>query len=59
MGIPFYGQSFTIAGSTGNNGRSYGITASGPGDPGEFTRQPGMLAYYEICHRSELILIYL
>lgn len=28
-----------------------GSAASGPGKPGEYTKQPGMLAYYEICKR--------
>lgn len=28
-----------------------GAAARGPGKPGEFTKQPGMLAYYEICKR--------
>lgn len=48
MGVPFYGQSFQLQ-------RVYtslvgeGTPASGPGTPGEFTRQPGMLSYYEIC----------
>lgn len=49
VGVPFYGQSFTIPGSSS---KSFGITASGPGEAGEFTKQPGMLAYYEICYRG-------
>ncbi|XP_070854530.1 probable chitinase 10 [Drosophila suzukii] len=50
LSIPFYGQSFTLE-------RNHlqlvatGISAIGPGKPGEFTNQPGMLAYYEICKR--------
>ena len=27
----------------------------GPGNPGESTQQPGMLAYYEICKRGKLM----
>lgn len=50
VGVPFYGQSFTLEESlaklVGTN-----IPARGPGKPGEFTKQPGMLAYYEICDR--------
>lgn len=48
VGIPFYGQSYTLsmAGSF-----DVGVAAGGPGEPGEYTKQPGMLAYYEICHR--------
>ncbi|XP_067620317.1 probable chitinase 10 [Eurosta solidaginis] len=50
MGIPFYGQSFTLErASTTLVGE--GVTSSAPGEPGEFTKQPGMLAYYEICQR--------
>ncbi|KAH8272148.1 hypothetical protein KR018_004032, partial [Drosophila ironensis] len=50
LSIPFYGQSFTL------KEKSYiltgeGIAAIGPGEAGELTKQPGMLAYYEICHR--------
>nr|WNT43924.1 chitinase 2 [Monochamus alternatus] len=48
MGVPFYGQSFTLTKDT-----NYGENApsSGPGEPGEYTKQPGMLAYYEVCNR--------
>ncbi|XP_018794816.1 PREDICTED: probable chitinase 3 [Bactrocera latifrons] len=50
MGIPFYGQSFTLdRASTTLVGE--GVASSAPGEPGEFTKQPGMLAYYEICQR--------
>lgn len=48
VGVPFYGQTFTL-GATGDT--SVGADAGGPGEPGEYTKQPGMLAYYEICHR--------
>ncbi|KAF7994541.1 hypothetical protein HCN44_004013 [Aphidius gifuensis] len=48
IGIPFYGQSYRLS-KTGHS--SMGDSASGPGMPGEFTNQPGMLAYYEICDR--------
>jgi len=49
MGIPFYGQSFTLENKFD---QSLGSLAEGPGNPGEFTQQPGMLAYYEICERG-------
>ncbi|KAL1492113.1 hypothetical protein ABEB36_012603 [Hypothenemus hampei] len=48
VGIPFYGQSFSL---TKQNSFAEGIISKGPGEPGEYTKQPGMLAYYEICHR--------
>ena len=47
MGMPLYGQSFTLA-SSGNNGLN--APSSGAGQAGQFTRQAGFLAYYEICH---------
>jgi chitinase len=49
MGIPFYGQSYTL---DTNDQNDVGAPAFGPGNPGEFTKQPGMMAYYEICEKS-------
>ncbi|CAG9760168.1 unnamed protein product [Ceutorhynchus assimilis] len=48
VGIPFYGQSFSLIKS---DSYAEGSISSGPGEPGEYTKQPGMLAYYEICNR--------
>lgn len=48
LGIPFYGQTFELQ-SDGKNG--IGAPSTGPGQAGEYTRQPGMLGYYEICDR--------
>ncbi|XP_007426461.1 chitinase-3-like protein 1 [Python bivittatus] len=45
MGIPTYGQTFTL--SSAQTG--VGAPASGPGLPGTFTKLAGILAYYEIC----------
>lgn len=50
MGIPFYGQSFTLERDSAQL-QGEGVAAVGPGEPGEFTKQPGMLAYYEVCQR--------
>ncbi|XP_060530054.1 probable chitinase 10 [Cylas formicarius] len=47
MGIPFYGQSYTLPKSATY---SPGSRSVGPGEPGDYTKQPGMLAYYEICY---------
>merc|ERR1712106_957870 len=44
MGMPMYGQSFTLADSAENTPQS---AAVGRGDAGEFTRAGGFLAYYE------------
>jgi len=48
VGIPLYGQSYRL--STASQA-DLGDPTTGPGKPGEFTKQPGMLAYYEICER--------
>ncbi|CAG9802300.1 unnamed protein product [Chironomus riparius] len=48
LGLPLYGQAFTLADSN-NNGLN--AKAPGPGTAGEFTRAAGFLAYYEICDR--------
>lgn len=48
MGVPFYGQTFTLTKSSANG---EGAATSGPGEPGEYTKQPGMLGHYEICYR--------
>ncbi|XP_041566012.1 probable chitinase 10 isoform X1 [Drosophila elegans] len=50
LSIPFYGQSFTLERSSLKLAGE-GVPATGPGESGEMTRQPGMLAFYEICHR--------
>lgn len=50
LGVPFYGQSFTLADKSMRL-VGEGIATRGPGKPGEYTKQPGMLAYYEICDR--------
>ena len=47
MGMPLYGQSFTLSSAT-NNGLN--APSSGPGKAGAFTGQGGLLAYYEICN---------
>lgn len=49
MGMPLYGQSFSLADTTdrGLNAKSYG-----PGESGEFTRAGGFLAFYEVRNNS-------
>lgn len=46
VGLATYGRSFTLA-----SGSQHGMNAptSGGGKAGEFTRESGFLAYYEIC----------
>lgn len=48
MGVPMYGQSFSLADQKqhGLNAKSYG-----PGEAGQFTRAGGFLSFYEICSK--------
>ncbi|XP_068930706.1 chitotriosidase-1 isoform X2 [Petaurus breviceps papuanus] len=46
LGMPTYGRSFTLS-STSDTG--IGAAASGAGTPGPFTKEGGLLAYYEVC----------
>lgn len=49
MGIPTYGQSFTLLRkSQRNETPGFNVKVSGPGYTGDFTKSPGMLAYYEV-----------
>ena len=48
-GLPFYGQSFILSGAS----TDVGAPSNGPGYPGQFTQQNGMLAYHEICSASK------
>lgn len=49
VGLPLYGQTFTLSSSSEHG---LGDPARGSGNPGEYTQQPGMLAYYEICAKG-------
>ncbi|KAB0794995.1 hypothetical protein PPYR_11834 [Photinus pyralis] len=49
VGVPFYGQTFTLAAT--DRKYSQGVPTVGPGEAGEYTKQPGMLSYFEICSR--------
>lgn len=50
MGMPMYGQSFTLV-NPSNNGLN--APTSGGGQAGEYTRASGFLAYYEICQKVQ------
>lgn len=54
MGVPFYGQTFTLQ-KTYNSVKGEGTKSSGTGHAGMITKQPGMLAYYEICSNSKFL----
>uniref|UniRef100_A0A2K5VUZ1 Chitotriosidase-1 n=1 Tax=Macaca fascicularis TaxID=9541 RepID=A0A2K5VUZ1_MACFA len=46
LGMPTYGRSFTLASPSDTR---VGAPATGSGTPGPFTKEGGMLAYYEVC----------
>lgn len=50
MGVPSYGQSFTL-----KNAQQNGLNAptTGPGKGGPLTQSDGSLAYYEICDKTK------
>ncbi|XP_064456964.1 uncharacterized protein LOC135367604 [Ornithodoros turicata] len=49
LGIPFYGQSYTLANET-NHGLKAPLRKDSPlGQPGQYTNHSGILAYFEIC----------
>ncbi|KAK2709088.1 hypothetical protein QYM36_012939 [Artemia franciscana] len=50
MGVPLYGQAFTLA---DKNVNGLNAKATGAGSAGQYTRQAGFLAYYEICSRIQ------
>lgn len=45
LGMPTYGRSFSLASSSDTG---VGAPVTGPGTPGPFTREGGLLAYYEV-----------
>jgi len=49
MGLPMYGQSFTLEDPQVNG---LNAKSKGPGEAGEFTRQGGFLAFYEVCNNN-------
>lgn len=46
LGIPFYGQTFTIA---SDEQPKLGVKATGAGSPGSYTNTAGLLSYFEVC----------
>ncbi|XP_043526629.1 chitinase-3-like protein 1 [Frieseomelitta varia] len=46
VGIPAYGRSFTLSNPSYN---TVGSSTNGPGRPGPYTQESGMLGYNEIC----------
>lgn len=50
MAVPAYGQSFTLSKKPQPKETTPGfnVRVSGPGRPGESTKSPGILAYYEV-----------
>lgn len=52
IGMPTYGRSFTLSNSANFRVHS---TASGGGKAGEYTKESGFLAYYEVLSRFAFI----
>ena len=48
MGLPLYGQSFTLSFTTQTGLNSPTL---GRGEQGQYTRAAGFLAFYEVCHK--------
>ncbi|XP_052067923.1 chitotriosidase-1-like isoform X5 [Mytilus californianus] len=46
LGIPLYGRSFKLSSSSNTE---LGAATAGAGSPGEYTREKGILSFYEIC----------
>ncbi|KAM5295181.1 oviduct-specific glycoprotein [Glossophaga mutica] len=46
MGFPTYGRTFHLRQASKNGLQAEAV---GPASPGKYTKQPGFLAYYEIC----------
>lgn len=45
LGIPLYGRSYTLSSATNNK---LGASTTGPGKPGKYTQEPGLLSYLEV-----------
>lgn len=45
VGLPSYGRSFTLANKKDNG---VGAPTNGPGHPGTYSRESGILTYYEV-----------
>lgn len=50
LGVPFYGRSFTLATAEGNQP---GAPHIGKGIAGNYSREPGVLGYNELCEMME------
>ncbi|XP_047609876.1 chitotriosidase-1 isoform X2 [Phacochoerus africanus] len=50
LGMPTYGRSFTLASSLDTG---VGVPATGPGAPGPFTKEGGLLAYFEVRYLKQ------
>lgn len=56
MGVPTYGQSFTLSREPSTTETpALDVEVSGPGYPGEFTMSAGILAYYEVSVKRILL----
>lgn len=51
MGMPMYGQSFSLA---DNSDHGLNVATYGGGEAGEHTRARGFLAYYEVIYEGSV-----
>ena len=47
IGVPLYGRTFSLPNGTSDT--QIGCPATKAGEAGPFTREAGLLAYYEVC----------
>ena len=52
IGVPLYGRSFKLSGTNG----MIGAPASGAGTAGQYTREGGFLAYYEVSRLKDIMI---
>ena len=55
MGIPLYGQSYTLKSKSNSK---VNAPTKGPGRAGSYSLQPGFLTYFEICKNGNSTNIY-
>lgn len=48
VGVPFYGRSFTLGSADNNKPKAPVKKWLGGGVAGKYTKEPGILAYYEV-----------